>query len=375
MTARRPGPPRVLLACDFMLRYTAALAGGLHRAGAEVTLLTRDHDLEFGGQPGAAHAFIERMAGGVEHVQLTGRVRSPAGLAETVRLRRRLRPFAPDVVHVQQSIVSDVRLLVAAGVRRGRFAVTYHDPSIHPGDDDVRWIDDLANRMLAGSAGLIFVHGEALAEELGETVAPRAPVVVVPHGVDPAPVEPLPDHPALLFFGRISYYKGIDTLLDAMGAVWDRCPDATLTIAGDGALDDHPALADPRVTVRAEHVPDSEVPGLIGESTCVVLPYRQASQSGVGSLVKPYGRPLVATSVGGLPELLSDGSGLLVPPEDPAALATALVSVLTDRELALGLAAAGVRTASSDGSWEAVGEQTLDAYTRYLDSPAMRRAT
>lgn len=360
------GPPvsRVLLVCDFHLHYNAMLAGGLERAGVEVTLLTRDHDLEFGGAEGAAAGFIREAAPGARHVALRGRVRSPSGWAQALRLRREL--AGAEVVHLQEAAAgNDVRLGLAAGSRRGRYAFTLHDPVLHPGEESTPLSDWIDRRVLL-RAGLIFVHGDALRDELIAQRAPRAPIVVVPHGVDPAEVTPPPAHPSILFFGRIHHYKGLDTLLDSMDEVWESVPEASLTIAGEGEIEPHVALEDDRVTVRSGHIPEAEVPDLIRAATCVVLPYRQASQSGVGSRVKPYGRPQIVTEVGGLPELVADGSGLVVPPEDPSALARAVVSVLSDRALAQRLAAAGVATATREGSWDAVAERTLAAYREHL---------
>ena len=361
----RPAP-RVLLACDFLVRYTAMLAGGLARNGAEALLLTRDHDLEFGGRPGAAREFVAGAAGpAVVHRRVEGRVRSPRGWSQAFRIRAQIGRFAPDVVHLQDSIHNDPRLPWAARARRGGFALTVHDPVRHPGDNTSRRID-LATRWMVRAAGLIFVHGEALRDELEERFEPAAPVVVIPHGIEPNPVKPSPESPRVLFFGRLSRYKGLDVLLDAMQEVWRTLPDATLTIAGEGELEDHPALSDQRVDLRLGHIPEEEVPHLIEAATCVALPYRQASQSGVGSLAKAHGRPLVASALGGLPELLSDGSGVLVPPEDPARLAAALVSLLDDRSLAERLGRLGAATAARESSWEAVGARTLAAYDEHL---------
>jgi alpha-maltose-1-phosphate synthase len=360
---------RVVLACDFHLRYSALLCGGMERAGADVALLTRDHGLEFGGSPQVAEEFVRGAIGPGALRTIRDRVRSPRGWAQTVELRRELKRREPDVVHVQESIGNDLRLLVAAGVRRGRFALTVHDPVRHPGDKTssrIVWL----NRALVRAAGLIFVHGEAMREELIAVSAPRAPIVVVPHGVETGEVTPLPGRRSVLCFGRISHYKGIDVLLDAMEKVWRALPDATLTIAGAGEIEPHTALSDPRVTVRPGHVPDLEVSELFKQADCVALPYRQASQSGVGSRVKPYARPLVVTAVGALPELVADGSGVVVPPEDPTELAAALVSVLSDSGLASRLGAAGAATAAREGSWDVVAERTLAAYREHLGAPA-----
>ncbi|HKI65829.1 MAG TPA: glycosyltransferase family 4 protein [Solirubrobacterales bacterium] len=362
---------RVLLACDFFLRYTSMLAGGLSRAGASVALLSRDHEEEFGGRPGAAAEFVAAAAGpAVRRSAITGRVRSPVALGGALRARRDLRGFGADVVHLQESIGNDLRLIYASGARPRRFALTIHDPVRHPGDDASR-SSTVGNRWLIRAAGLIFVHGAALRDELAEVARPEAPIVVVPHGVDPVASEPrpLPSRPSILFFGRLGHYKGIDVLLDAMAVIWAEQPQAALTIAGAGELPDHPALADPRVELRHEHVPDAELPELFAAATCVVLPYRQASQSGVGALAKRYGRGLVVSAVGGLPELVADGSGLTVPAEDPVALARGLLGPLGDRSLAERLGRAGHRTAVAGADWDSVAATTLAAYEEHLLVP------
>jgi glycosyltransferase involved in cell wall biosynthesis len=359
-------PLRVVLACDFHFRYSTLLAAGEDRAGAAAMLLTRDHDEEFGDRAGAADEFVaENVPASVRRLTIGGRVRSARGLADAVRAAREIRRFGPDVVHLQESIGTDARLVLASGARPRRFALTVHDPVSHPGERKSR-SGSLGNSALVRAAGLIFVHAEALRAELEEVARPRAPIVVVPHGVEPTTPEPLPDRPSLLFFGRLGYYKGVDVLLDAMPAVWAAIPGATLTIAGDGDLDDHPALSDERVALRRGYLPDEEVPRTFAAARCVVLPYRQASQSGVGSLAKRYGRPLVVSDLGGLPELVADGSGLAVGPEDPAALAEALIRVLREDELASRLAEAARRSATAGSDWGTVGAATLAAYREHL---------
>ena len=363
----RPAALRVLLASDFLIKYTAALAQGVLESGAAVTLLTRDHDLEFGGAQGAMRAHVrDRLADSAGHLELMGRIRDPAALMAVRRTRQVVRRFEPQVVHLQDAILTDPRLIIAARARSGRYALTVHDPTRHPGGNRPRARFELVRKALIKRAGLIFVHAEALREELIERHRTRAPIVVVPHGVDEPSVKPLPATPSLLFFGRLMSYKGLDTLLDAMPSVWSSNPDVRLTVAGEGDVPRHSLLGDDRVSVLNSHVPEEEVAGLYERSTCVVLPYRQASQSGVGSLARTYGRAMVVTEVGGLPDLVRDGAGVTVPPEDPRALAAAISEVLGTPGLAETMGRAGAKSAREGASWPHVGRLTLEAYRCHL---------
>lgn len=367
LTGRKELPgPRVLLACDWFVKYTAGLAGGLADLGCEVVLLTRDHDKEFGDEPGAMQSFVkETLEGKAIHLEMGGRVRDPSRLGDLARLRGYCRRWEPEVVHVQEHLGNDMRLAAIAGLAQRRYALTVHDPVPHPGAREASAPIRVLERALRRRAHLVFVHSQALADELVVAGDVPGPIEVVPHGIGEVKMTKLPERPALLFFGRILHYKGLDTLLDAMPLVWAQRPDVTLTVAGAGYVPTHESLADSRVTLRAEHVPDAAVSTLFGEATCVVLPYRQASQSGVGSEAKRHGRAIVATAVGGLPELVTPDCGRLVPPEDAQALAGAIMEVVDTP----GLAAEMSRRAAAsveDADWRRVAAKTIEAYQRHL---------
>jgi glycosyltransferase involved in cell wall biosynthesis len=359
-------PVRVLLACDWFIKYAVGLGTGLRDAGCEPAMLTRDHDAEFGGEPGAMATFVHGALGpGSPHWQLGGRVRDLDRIPEMLRLRRQISGWGPDVVHAQDSLANDRRLGLVGGLRRGRYALTVHDPVPHPGDAVAPRRVARARRALRARAGLVFVHSEALAAELRATGDTEAPIEVVPHGVERPAETTAPPADSLLFFGRISHYKGLDVLLDAMPAVWEARPAVRLVIAGEGPLPDSPVLGDPRVDLRAGYLPEDAVPGLMEAATCLVLPYRQASQSGVGSQARQFGRAVIASAVGGLPDLVGPEWGRLVPPEDRAALAAAILEVVGTPGLAARMGAAAAASLG-EASWQGVGEATLDAYRRHL---------
>jgi glycogen(starch) synthase len=148
--------------------------------------------------------------------------------------------------------------------------------------------------------------------------------------------------------------KDLETLADAWRLSAERVPDARLVVVGRGALVDVVERLRDDYPDRVEHLPEvppAEVARRLDDATFLVLPSRS---EGLGRVIIESftrGRPVVATRVGGIPDLVRDGeSGLLVPQGDPRALADAMTSLLADRELAEGLAA-GAQRAAEDLRW------------------------
>lgn len=144
------------------------------------------------------------------------------------------------------------------------------------------------------------------------------------------PVDLPSDRPLLLFCGLVRPYKGLDVLLEAMALL--KCP-VHLLVAGEfwqGSLRSYQeqiarlGLTE-CVTIIDEYVPDELLSACIDRANVVVLPYRSASQSAVVQLAFGRGKPVLTSHVGGLAEAVADGrTGLVVPPENPQALAEAI---------------------------------------------------
>jgi SAM-dependent methyltransferase/GT2 family glycosyltransferase len=229
------------------------------------------------------------------------------------------------------------------------------------------------------AADRIVVHGVALAAELvARFPVARGKVDVIPHGeygfLAPASAPGVRLHgpPTLLFFGYLHEEKGLPDLIDALPRVARELPDLRVVIAGKPELDVGPLFdrahalgVDRFIEWRPRWLEDAEVAELFGAATAVVLPYRQASQSGVAFLAGAWGVPLVATSVGALPEVIEDGkSGRLVPPRDPAALAEALREVLGDRTRARRFGEEHRRRCRALGEWGSIAAKTEACYRR-----------
>jgi len=162
----------------------------------------------------------------------------------------------------------------------------------------------------------------------------------------------------LLFFGFIRPYKGLDTLLAALGALQDR--EVHTTIVGE-AWGDVEALKKqitdagvPSLETKIEYVTDAQAADYFARADAVVLPYRSATGSGVVALAYHYGKPVIASAVGGLKDAVRDGkTGWLVPPEDPAALAAAIAK--TTRQQAAACKPA-IEAFCRENSWQAMAE-------------------
>lgn len=145
--------------------------------------------------------------------------------------------------------------------------------------------------------------------------------------------------PVLLFFGLIRPYKGLDVLLSALSDLEMRVGSFTCVVAGefygDRSRYEAPLReweAKGRLKLFDSFIPNEDVQLFFTAADAVVLPYRHATQSGVVPLALQWGRAVVSTEVGGLPEaVLNEVSGILVPPDNPSALADGIVRCLASQ--------------------------------------------
>jgi glycosyltransferase involved in cell wall biosynthesis len=182
----------------------------------------------------------------------------------------------------------------------------------------------------------------------------------------------------VLFFGRLSPYKGLDVLFEAAHSVAERVPGVHFVVAGrpNPGYEPPPLPSLPngaKIEIINRYIPSAQLGELFGAAAVVVCPYLDATQSGVVLTAYAFDRPVVGTAVGGLPEyILHDQTGLVVPPRDPRALADSLAAVLRDRELHRRLTD-GVRAARARYfNWERVAAETLAAYSRASAATILR---
>ncbi|TML83497.1 MAG: glycosyltransferase family 4 protein [Actinobacteria bacterium] len=279
-----------------------------------------------------------------------------------VRVAREIRGFRPEAI-VTQTAYEAAAALAARRLTRSDARVVLE---VH-GDwrTSTRLYGSPARRALGGLGDRIAAWAVRRADVV-RTVSPFTSSLVRELGVEPAatfpaymhlepfverPPAPLPEQPVALFVGVLEAYKNVDGLAAAWRLVAPRAPDATLRIVGRGTRTDvvESLVHDlPAQTRWDKRLSADEVVRALDDATVLVLPSRSEGMGRV--LVEAFcrGRGVVGTRAGSIPDLVEDGvNGLLVEPGDEAALADAIVRVLTEPGLAERLGEAARERAAS----------------------------
>lgn len=296
---------------------------------------------------------------------------SMAGLAARVaeapviipRLARTLRKLKIDIAVCAMPAAMDFAMAAALKLAGIPYAVVVHEADPHPGD---RFPSQLVlQRWLTRGAIAVFALSSFVAARLREQDQlgyRRLLLTSLPPFFVGADV-PVPGRHGgklrLLSFGRLLPYKGLDLLTESLASLGSR-DDMVVRVVGSGP--ESPALsrlrALPGVTVENAWVPEREVAGVLGWADALILPYREASQSGVAAAAIAAGRWVISTRVGGLPEQLGGYARAILC--DPAApdLANAIRALLAQTDLAAPMGA------SSAPDWNTTVSTMLDDLRR-----------
>jgi len=250
---------------------------------------------------------------------------------------------------------------------------TVHDPAAHPGF--IHRLSSTWERISAQRATRCVVLGKTFVDEMYSKGIPREKIDVIPHAVfsfyDSFPTLERNGvtSQSILFFGRITPYKGLDVLIRAFRSSLERRPDLNLKIVGEGNIRPYRRLLEglSNVTIVNRWVADAEVPGIFQAADIVIVPYVSASQSGVIALAANFGRPVIATRVGAIPEQIRDQeTGILVRPGSAEDLASAIDGLLADKGLRERIGAGLASEIRATSNWKLTSEAYLQSCRRAI---------
>lgn len=367
---RAPAAPRALLLVTELEDYAIAFANGV-AANLPVTLAVPDR--QYRRLSGWVDPAVDlRLMDWPRHSS----ARNPRFLLKLAGLVRETRP---SVIHLLSN--NTLWLNLVAPLRGSvPLVTTVHDVTVHPGDRETATLPGWSTMLMARQSDHLVVHGDALrplaAARFGK---PLDRVHVLHHPAitryrDLAAQQGLtrtPDDGALrlLMFGRIFAYKGLTTLLRAESLLAGG-PDLRVTIAGrgDDPMQRRDLMGDPRrYDIRARFIEDAEVAQLFLDADVVVLPYTEASQSGVLLLAASFGKPVIVTDVGELRATVEPaGIGLVVPPDDPPALAAAIARLGAEPGLRAAMAQRARHWAATEVAPATVGAAAAAIYRQAI---------
>lgn len=290
-------------------------------------------------------------------------------------LWKALRSSEADLFHIVGAHEWNPLVATMIRLQRRPIVFTVHDPVPHRGAPIAMRFSNAATSRLADA--LVVLTRRGAQDMIARGVAAYR-LHVIPHGVysffRQSRLPNVRPGRVILYFGRMEPYKGTDVLLEAFVRVRKSLRDWKLVLAGAGDLPIAPGFQDlAGVEIINRYVADEDVAGLMQRARMVVLPYTDASQSGAAATAFAFGRPVIATRVGGLAEMVTHGkTGLLVAPNDPGALARAIRTLARDprRAAAMGRAAAAV--GRGVGSWKRIAGQHMDLYRQVLGNRASK---
>jgi glycosyltransferase involved in cell wall biosynthesis len=321
------------------------------------------------------------------HEVMLRRMRDPRVLFTCLPLNRLVRAFRPDVLHLQETAPLYSSGTLLAMRREMPVVLTVHDPRTHSGESPSHGLRWEALLYLRRRATRVIVHGPRMHEEM-EALDPcfAGRVDAIPHGAlgaeggteapdSDAAVGSIDAHAGMepvsfLFFGRVQRYKGLQYFLEAGEILQRRGHAMRLIVAGTGAdLARHREriAASPWVELIDRHIAPAEVAPLFRRASVVVLPYTDATQSGVAAMAFAHGRPVISTRVGDLPEVVIEGrTGRLVAPCNGQELADAMEQLLRDAPLRQALGIGAAEFAASEISWGRIAEMSVGTYRRAI---------
>jgi glycosyltransferase involved in cell wall biosynthesis len=371
----------------FTWPYDLRLAKGLTEIGHSVQIFGREpgYELPVGDSKFLARHFyaglqnqaFKRLA---PSVQLA--LKGVSHISSMVRLLKQLRQTQPDIIHFQWTPLATIDQHFLPFFRKiAPTIITVHDSNPFNNNPRSR-LQRLGAIEIFHKFDHLLVHTRSAYARVESYGVPKEKLSIVAHGLltdasefsrVSAPADR--GRVVILLFGQVKPYKGVDVLLRAMSRLPPGVKDCCLVrIVGRPEMPMDPlfALVDElglkeQVEFDLRFIPDAEIPSLLTSSDILVFPYREIDASGVLMLALAAGRPVVASRIGIFAEWLGDlGPGILVEPDSPDALASALSPLTSDPDYRDSIASKMLRLRDSVPAWREIALVTEGIYQREL---------
>ena len=392
-----------------MIHYAYQLCGALSKAGAQVTLVTADkyemenypHNFTFRKQmklwsstDSAETVKANNWLGRVAGKMYKGTRRTMRGIrliVEWIRLTNYLIHARPDIIQfgsiefpfeaIFLNILKRNKLILSQVCHEFELREKSNNPLTNFSIQLSRWVYD--------AFSIIFFHAESNQRRFLELFnIPEARLHIITHGneglflssrsekMTRAQMQErygiAEDMPVILFFGNLTPSKGLPDLLKAFSQVHAQETRARLMIVGRPSkfidmneltqLVSELGISDATI-FDARYIMMEEVAPLMEMATVMMYPYLNSTQSGALQVAYTFGRPVIATKVGGLPEAVEDGkSGLLVSPSAPNELSEAILKLIKDPGLAAQMGAYAKQLSDTKFSWDSIALKMLAVY-------------
>lgn len=327
------------------------------------------------------------LAGQHLAVHFTGAptVKDIRNIPRMVELRKAIKALKPDILHFHSGLGAYWEWFATQGLNIPR-VLTLHDVIKHPTRSKFRFVPQSVLDIQVKQADSVIVHGEKLkqfADQRFTVIGERSKFFSVEHGIvsrygftPPQREKSEEEEKIILLFGAIDTRKGVEFLVQAEPLLRKVYPNFKIIIAG-GCSDPkyYGSLIsdDQKIDFRPSHQNNDEVKKLFIDSDVIVLPYVEASQSGVLQLAFSFARPAIVSNVGGLPDVIQDNrNGLVIEPGSAQQLADAIYQLLSNDVLRKKIIENVEYDRSTRFCWNTIANKTIEVYKETIERKAQK---
>lgn len=354
-------------------RHVRELSAHLMKKGFEVAILTKANSKKINATENKyAFPIIE-----VEPITPIQSIITPPSLS---KLKKAIEDYSPDIIHAHHAF-TPMPLLALYMAEKMKMPKILTNHSIAGNSKD-------SLLTLMSCKGLIFLRyfiskadkiisvSKSAAKFMENLLGNKVENIIIPNGVDVNRFKPSrreEDKATILFVGRLVHRKGVQVLIKAFSKVVKKIPEAKLIIVGEGYMKPLLQIQVKKLRLNGKvkllgKVADSELPKIYQEATLVVIPSLYRESFGMVALeAMASGKPVIATKVGGLPEIIRDGrNGFLIPPGDHKELAEKIILLLSNKEMSLKMGITGRKIAVEKYSWNKITSKIINVYLETL---------